>query len=167
MVFSGEGLACGSSSKWLVCESYLEEIVCYVFLKLLGGVGARRRICRGYCLSWHWDNYYIQSKVINARLEQAGFWNPYLGLGVIEIRDLIPGHAPSYVLIRDPVRRLCHRMIAYSISGRGQAPEKHSIVFRHWSGGKNGAFAIRRVTDWALAMHFGLAPQPFLSDEGI
>ncbi|GJU73745.1 hypothetical protein Tco_1265150 [Tanacetum coccineum] len=34
------------------------------------------------------------------------------------------GHAPSYVLIRDPVRRLCHKMIAYSISGRGQAPEK-------------------------------------------
>ncbi|GKE80204.1 hypothetical protein Tco_1550204 [Tanacetum coccineum] len=35
---------------------------------------------------------------------------------------LVP--APSYVLIRDPVRRLCHRMIAYSISGMGQAPEK-------------------------------------------
>ncbi|GJV84772.1 hypothetical protein Tco_1524670 [Tanacetum coccineum] len=38
-------------------------------------------------------------------------------------KDLL-GPAPSYVLIRDPVRRLCHRMIAYSISGRGQAPEK-------------------------------------------
>ncbi|GJU55176.1 putative reverse transcriptase domain-containing protein [Tanacetum coccineum] len=34
------------------------------------------------------------------------------------------GPRPSYVLIRDPVRRLCHRMIAYSISGRGQALEK-------------------------------------------
>ncbi|GKC87256.1 hypothetical protein Tco_1147905, partial [Tanacetum coccineum] len=34
------------------------------------------------------------------------------------------GPAPSYVLIRDPMRRLCHKMIAYSISGRGQAPEK-------------------------------------------
>ncbi|GKD75144.1 hypothetical protein Tco_1333426, partial [Tanacetum coccineum] len=31
---------------------------------------------------------------------------------------------PSYVLIRDHVRRLCNRMIAYSISGRGQAPKK-------------------------------------------
>ncbi|GJV30024.1 hypothetical protein Tco_1386472 [Tanacetum coccineum] len=29
------------------------------------------------------------------------------------------GPASSYVLIRDLVRRLCHRMIAYSISGRG------------------------------------------------
>ncbi|GKG09881.1 hypothetical protein Tco_0338627, partial [Tanacetum coccineum] len=32
--------------------------------------------------------------------------------------------APSYVHIRDPVRRLCHRMIACSISGRGQGAEK-------------------------------------------
>ncbi|GJT23951.1 hypothetical protein Tco_0893888 [Tanacetum coccineum] len=38
-------------------------------------------------------------------------------------RDFL-GRAPSYALIRDPVRRLCHRMIAYSISSRGQAPEK-------------------------------------------
>ncbi|GJX55907.1 hypothetical protein Tco_0285804 [Tanacetum coccineum] len=34
------------------------------------------------------------------------------------------GPCPSYVLIRDPVMRLCHRMIAYSIFGRGQTPEK-------------------------------------------
>ncbi|GJW24442.1 hypothetical protein Tco_0038253 [Tanacetum coccineum] len=38
-------------------------------------------------------------------------------------RDFL-GPTPSYVLIRDPVRRLCHRMTTYSISGRGQAPEK-------------------------------------------
>nr|GEV30919.1 hypothetical protein [Tanacetum cinerariifolium] len=38
------------------------------------------------------------------------------------------GLAPSYVLIRDLVRRLCHMMIAYSISGRGQAPEKATGV---------------------------------------
>nr|GEY76486.1 hypothetical protein [Tanacetum cinerariifolium] len=34
------------------------------------------------------------------------------------------GPAPSYVYIRDPVRRLCHMMISCSIFGRGQAPEK-------------------------------------------
>ncbi|GJY44641.1 hypothetical protein Tco_0432854 [Tanacetum coccineum] len=34
------------------------------------------------------------------------------------------GPAPSYIFIQDPVRRLCHKMIAYSISGRGQTPEK-------------------------------------------
>ncbi|GKF45454.1 hypothetical protein Tco_0132006, partial [Tanacetum coccineum] len=38
-------------------------------------------------------------------------------------RDFL-GPAPSYVHIRDPVRRLCHRMIACSISGRGQGAEK-------------------------------------------
>nr|GEV17810.1 putative Gag-Pol polyprotein [Tanacetum cinerariifolium] len=38
------------------------------------------------------------------------------------------GPVPSYVYIRDPVRRLCHRMIACSIPGRGQAPEKAWIA---------------------------------------
>nr|GEV11198.1 hypothetical protein [Tanacetum cinerariifolium] len=33
---------------------------------------------------------------------------------------------PSYTSIRDPLRRLCHRLIAVSISGRGQAPKKPS-----------------------------------------
>ncbi|GJY74898.1 hypothetical protein Tco_0479329 [Tanacetum coccineum] len=35
-----------------------------------------------------------------------------------------PRLAPSYTFIRDPVKRLCHRLISYSISGWGQAPEK-------------------------------------------
>nr|GEV51343.1 hypothetical protein [Tanacetum cinerariifolium] len=42
-------------------------------------------------------------------------------------RDFL-GPAPSYVLIQDLVRRLCHRMIAYSISGRGQAPKKVTSI---------------------------------------
>nr|GFB79324.1 hypothetical protein [Tanacetum cinerariifolium] len=32
------------------------------------------------------------------------------------------GPAPSYVYIKDPVRRLCHMMIACSNSGRRQGP---------------------------------------------
>ncbi|GJS24828.1 hypothetical protein Tco_0453460 [Tanacetum coccineum] len=43
---------------------------------------------------------------------EISFYKDFLGL------------APSYVFIRDPVRRLCHRMIACSIFGRGQALEK-------------------------------------------
>ncbi|GJW91922.1 hypothetical protein Tco_0169475 [Tanacetum coccineum] len=50
-------------------------------------------------------------------------------------RDFL-GPAPSYVLIQDPVRRLCHMMITYSISGRGQAPEK---IPMHAEGRKSGA----------------------------
>ncbi|GJU33297.1 hypothetical protein Tco_1176886 [Tanacetum coccineum] len=38
-------------------------------------------------------------------------------------RDFLRG-SPSYTYIRDPVHRLCHRLISYSISGRGQTPEK-------------------------------------------
>ncbi|GJQ92261.1 hypothetical protein Tco_0003400 [Tanacetum coccineum] len=34
------------------------------------------------------------------------------------------GTSPSYTLIRDPMLRLCHRLIACSIAGRSQAPEK-------------------------------------------
>ncbi|GJX55958.1 hypothetical protein Tco_0285855 [Tanacetum coccineum] len=42
-------------------------------------------------------------------------------------RDFL-GPIPSYVLIRDPIRRLCYRMIAYSISGRGHAKGRKSGV---------------------------------------
>ncbi|GJR41600.1 hypothetical protein Tco_1309703 [Tanacetum coccineum] len=31
---------------------------------------------------------------------------------------------PTYTLIRVPLRRLCHRLIAFSIAGRGQTTEK-------------------------------------------
>ncbi|GJU77551.1 hypothetical protein Tco_1274621 [Tanacetum coccineum] len=95
------------------------------------------------------------------------------------------GPAPSYVLIRDPVRRLCHRMIAYSISGRRQAPEKvigiglfylrnmdqgtanvlHLLaqyLFRHAKGRKSGARLLGGHFIGRLAAHFGL-----VSDEGL
>ncbi|GKB31514.1 hypothetical protein Tco_0870915 [Tanacetum coccineum] len=59
-------------------------------------------------------------------------------------RDLL-GPTPSYVHIRDPMRRLCHRMISYTIFGRGQGLEKE--------GGArlSGGHFIGR-----LAPHFGL-----------
>ncbi|GJS27919.1 hypothetical protein Tco_0488539 [Tanacetum coccineum] len=92
-------------------------------------------------------------------------------------RDFL-GPVPFYVLIRDPVRRLCYRMIAYSIFGRGQAPEKVTDIdlfylrsmdrrttniphllaqylFRHAKGRKSGARLSRRYFIGRLAMHFG------------
>ncbi|GJU04349.1 hypothetical protein Tco_1114687 [Tanacetum coccineum] len=95
------------------------------------------------------------------------------------------GPAPSYVLIRDPVRRLCHRMIAYSISNRGQTPEKVTSVdlfylcsmdrgtaniphlltqylFRHAEGRKSGARLLGGHFIGRLAMQFRL-----VSDEGL
>ncbi|GKB29263.1 hypothetical protein Tco_0868664, partial [Tanacetum coccineum] len=54
------------------------------------------------------------------------------------------GTSPSYISIRDPILRLCQRLIACSIAERSQAPEKSEALT---SGGK---FVAR------LAVHFGL-----------
>ncbi|GJU69435.1 hypothetical protein Tco_1255694 [Tanacetum coccineum] len=42
-------------------------------------------------------------------------------------RDFL-GTSPSYTLIRDPILTLCHRLIACSIVGRSQAPEKVTLT---------------------------------------
>ncbi|GKD87078.1 hypothetical protein Tco_1358232, partial [Tanacetum coccineum] len=54
-------------------------------------------------------------------------------------RDFL-GPTPSYVFIRDPVKRLCHMMIVYSIS---EGRKSRAML--------SGGHFIRR-----LAMHFGL-----------
>ncbi|GJZ38228.1 hypothetical protein Tco_0584419 [Tanacetum coccineum] len=41
---------------------------------------------------------------------------------------IFPWHNPSYTVIRDPNLRLCHRLIACSIAGRSQAPEKVTVT---------------------------------------
>ncbi|GKD94200.1 hypothetical protein Tco_1374037, partial [Tanacetum coccineum] len=38
------------------------------------------------------------------------------------------GTIPSYIAIRDPILRLCHRLIACSIARRSQAPEKVTVT---------------------------------------
>ncbi|GKE20499.1 hypothetical protein Tco_1432011 [Tanacetum coccineum] len=70
-------------------------------------------------------------------------------------RDIL-GPSPSYVLIRDPVTRLCYRMIPYSISGRG----RH--LRRHAEGRKSGAMLSGGHFIGRLAMHFRL-----VSEEGL
>ncbi|GJT70750.1 hypothetical protein Tco_1030036 [Tanacetum coccineum] len=89
------------------------------------------------------------------------------------------GPASSYVYMKDPVRRLCHRMISYNISGRGQAPEKVTgidlfylksmdrgtanisyllawYLFRHTKGRKSRARSFGRHFIGRLATNFGL-----------
>ncbi|GKD57237.1 hypothetical protein Tco_1290624 [Tanacetum coccineum] len=93
--------------------------------------------------------------------------------------------AGSDRLIPEKGGRLCHRMIAYSISGRGQAPKKvtgidlfylrnmdrgtinvpHLLaqyLFRHTEGRKSGARLSGGHFIMRLAMHFGL-----VSDDGL
>nr|GEU41356.1 hypothetical protein [Tanacetum cinerariifolium] len=74
-------------------------------------------------------------------------------------RDFL-GLAPFYVFIRDHVRRLCHMMIACSISGRGQTPEKY--LFRHDEGRNSGARLSEGHFTGCLAAHFRL-----VSDQGL
>ncbi|GJZ14723.1 hypothetical protein Tco_0550400 [Tanacetum coccineum] len=59
--------------------------------------------------------------------------------------------APSYTYIRDPIRRLCHRLISYCISERG-----------HTEGRKRGAKLSGGHFIRCLAHHFGL-----VSDDGL
>ncbi|GJT03266.1 hypothetical protein Tco_0824435 [Tanacetum coccineum] len=48
-------------------------------------------------------------------------------IGISYAGDFL-GTAPSYTLIRDPMLRLCHRLIACSIAGRSQAPKKVTVT---------------------------------------
>ncbi|GKD18724.1 hypothetical protein Tco_1207882 [Tanacetum coccineum] len=48
-------------------------------------------------------------------------------IGISSARDIL-GTAPSYTLIRDLILRLFHRLIACSIVGRSQAPEKMTMT---------------------------------------
>ncbi|GJY32155.1 hypothetical protein Tco_0415650 [Tanacetum coccineum] len=48
-------------------------------------------------------------------------------MGISSTGDFL-GTAPSYTLIRDLILRLCHRLIAYTVAGRSQAPEKVTVT---------------------------------------
>ncbi|GJS21382.1 hypothetical protein Tco_0450014 [Tanacetum coccineum] len=86
---------------------------------------------------------------------------------------------PFYTLIRDPVLRLCQRMMAHSIAGRSQAPEKVTVtdlfylrgldvgsinipyllaryLRRFVAGRKSRAHIFGRQFMGRLAQHFGL-----------
>ncbi|GJV81542.1 hypothetical protein Tco_1517412, partial [Tanacetum coccineum] len=66
------------------------------------------------------------------------------------------GPPPSYTLIRDLMLRLCHRMMAYSIAERSQAPEKVTVIDLFAAGRKNKAHISGGQFVAHLAAHFGL-----------
>ncbi|GJY35663.1 hypothetical protein Tco_0421041 [Tanacetum coccineum] len=57
-------------------------------------------------------------RVIASKAELRDYWTRISSSG--DFLTLVP----SYTLIREPLKRLCHRMIAFTIARRGQAPEK-------------------------------------------
>ncbi|GJZ25351.1 hypothetical protein Tco_0569604, partial [Tanacetum coccineum] len=48
-------------------------------------------------------------------------------MGISSAGDFL-GTTPSYTAIRDPILRLCHRLIACSIARRSQAPKKVTVM---------------------------------------
>ncbi|GJV14312.1 reverse transcriptase domain-containing protein [Tanacetum coccineum] len=61
------------------------------------------------------------------------------------------GIAPSYTAIQDPILKLCHRLIACSIAGRSQAPEKVTMTDLFYLRGMDVDSFVAR-----LAEHFRL-----------
>ncbi|GKA13087.1 hypothetical protein Tco_0692633 [Tanacetum coccineum] len=77
-----------------------------------------------------WGRLFVS---VRRSLETIEMEAVYLGLGITyRGGDGVPRRflrtSPSYTLIRDPVLRLCHRMMAHSIAGRSQAPEKVTVT---------------------------------------
>ncbi|GKB53558.1 hypothetical protein Tco_0904311 [Tanacetum coccineum] len=67
--------------------------------------------------------YWAESaKQILDKRDMRDYW-----MGISFVGDFL-GTAPSYTLIRDPILRLCHRLIPCSIAGRSQAPEKVTVT---------------------------------------
>ncbi|GJY92063.1 hypothetical protein Tco_0507845 [Tanacetum coccineum] len=76
-------------------------------------------------------------------------------IGISSIGDFL-STAPSYITIRDPIIRLCHRLIACSIAGRSQAPEKVTVT---------DLFYLRGIDFVArLAEHFGFLTAKILGE---
>ncbi|GJV56195.1 hypothetical protein Tco_1457200 [Tanacetum coccineum] len=68
--------------------------------------------------------YWVESaRPISNKGDLRDYW-----IGISSTGDFL-GTAPSYTFIRDPILRLCHRLIACSIAGRSQAPEKICVKF--------------------------------------
>nr|GEW15299.1 hypothetical protein [Tanacetum cinerariifolium] len=66
----------------------------------------------------------------NTRRYLRDYW-----IGISSARDFL-ATAPSYTLIRDPILRLCRWLIACSIAGRSEAPEKVTVIDLFYLRGK-------------------------------
>ncbi|GKE33036.1 hypothetical protein Tco_1452358, partial [Tanacetum coccineum] len=96
--------------------------------------GAKRRSWRQFILalglhireemeSPSFARYWSESKrMITGKGDLHDYWRDISTDG-----DFL-GPPLSYTLIRDPVLRLCHRMMPHSIAGRSQAPEKVTVT---------------------------------------
>ncbi|GKB69942.1 hypothetical protein Tco_0931354, partial [Tanacetum coccineum] len=73
--------------------------------------------------SVEFDAYWAESA---SQIPDKGDMSAYR-VGILSVEDFL-GTTMSYTLIRDLMLRLCHRLIAYSIAGRSQAPKKVTVT---------------------------------------
>ncbi|GKA93862.1 hypothetical protein Tco_0815848 [Tanacetum coccineum] len=71
------------------------------------------------CFARYWSE---SERMIRGKGDLHDYWRD------ISTDEDFLGPPPSYTLIRDPVLRLCHRMMAYNIVGRSQTPKKELTV---------------------------------------
>ncbi|GJT36403.1 hypothetical protein Tco_0926822 [Tanacetum coccineum] len=84
-------------------------------------------------------------------------------IGISSARDFL-GTSLSYTLIRDPILILCHQLIACSIVGRSQAPEKMTVTDLFYLRGMdvgsiNVPYLLARLVE-----HFGLLAAKILGE---
>ncbi|GKB56342.1 hypothetical protein Tco_0912528 [Tanacetum coccineum] len=86
--------------------------------------------------------YWAKSeRQINDKGDLRDYW-----IGISSARDFL-GIALSYTAIWDPILRLCHRLIACSITGKSQAPKKVLTVITPALPGIDMAKMVRLFTD--------------------
>nr|GFB22333.1 hypothetical protein [Tanacetum cinerariifolium] len=94
-------------------EGYIEDIVHDFEQRLDTIFGRQEKAKDGFKAYWLGS-----TRAIPDKRDLRDYWTE-----VSSDRDFM-GPTPSYIYITDPVRRLCHGLISFSISGRGQALEK-------------------------------------------
>ncbi|GKA99096.1 hypothetical protein Tco_0827033 [Tanacetum coccineum] len=86
-------------------------------------------------------------RVIASKAELAKYWVMISSSG-----DFLRA-APSYILIREPLRRLCHRLIAFTIAGR--------ICFGEEAGSSDVWRSLYYMTRYAFWGDYGAEPPEF------
>nr|GEX17657.1 hypothetical protein [Tanacetum cinerariifolium] len=120
---------------------WLKTYNCWCKLMLLDDAADSREINDLNFLSFKESSislYWTESaRRIPEKVDIRDYW-----IGISSAGDFL-GTAPFYTFIRDPMMRLCHRLITFSIAGRSQAPKKGAMI-------SEGQYVAR------LAKHFGL-----------
>ncbi|GKF00592.1 hypothetical protein Tco_0027515 [Tanacetum coccineum] len=150
MVYSGEGQQVFVSHAWRRLFEIRAPLVREFILEFLGTCRMSDTkmgldVADTLCFQLGGVRRRMTDRLIPDKGDLRDYW-----MEISSDRDFL-GPAPSYVLIQDPVRRLCHMMITYSISGRGHAEGRKS------GARLSGGHFIRRLT-----MHFR-----FVSYEGL